>query len=70
MIERVPRPTPLPTGLAGWLETFGFPFLDAVPQSEKQSVIKEICDILEVDLKHDGKWECIYMRIRFKAMKP
>ncbi|GAA5823217.1 hypothetical protein JCM10212_001116 [Sporobolomyces blumeae] len=31
--ELVPRMTPLPTGLEGWLETFAFAFLDAVGSS-------------------------------------
>jgi SAM-dependent methyltransferase len=33
-IELLPRPTPLPTGMAPWLETFAEPFLRRVPEAE------------------------------------
>ena len=32
-IELIPRPTPLPTGMAAWLETFADPFLRPIPDS-------------------------------------
>ncbi|GAA5861734.1 hypothetical protein JCM1840_005245 [Sporobolomyces johnsonii] len=71
--ELVPRPTPLPTGLRGWLETFGFAFLDALPSpSDRDAVIDEVCRRLEVDMKpaDDGdQWTTMYVRLRFKAWK-
>ncbi|BGP28247.1 cyclopropane-fatty-acyl-phospholipid synthase [Rhodotorula toruloides] len=74
--DLVPRPTPLPTALRGWLETFAFAFLDALPsQAGRESVIDEVCRRLEVDMKHDvgdggeGKWTVMYVRLRFKAWK-
>ncbi|GAA5838125.1 hypothetical protein JCM11251_004716 [Rhodosporidiobolus azoricus] len=73
--ELIPRPTPLPTGLRGWLETFAFAFLDALPnQSDRDTVIDKVCKKLEVDLKHDvgggeSKWTVMYVRLRFKAWK-
>lgn len=67
--ELVPRITPLPTGLAGWLATFGFAFLDHLSAEEKKEVIEEVCEMLEVDLKHEGGWEVMYVRLRFKAFK-
>ncbi|BGP36076.1 hypothetical protein JCM10296v2_007928 [Rhodotorula toruloides] len=77
-IDLVPRPTPLPTGLRGWLETFAFAFLDALPSpADRGTVIDEVCRRLEVDMKHDvgdggegeGKWMVMYVRLRFKAWK-
>jgi len=75
--ELVPRPTALPTGLRGWLETFAFAFLDALPSpADREAVIDEVCRRLEVDMKHDvgegdgeGKWTVMYVRLRFKAWK-
>ncbi|GAA5889808.1 hypothetical protein JCM6882_004331 [Rhodosporidiobolus microsporus] len=73
--ELIPRPTPLPTGLRGWLETFAFAFLDALPnQSDRDAVIDKVCKLLEMDMKHDvgggvEKWTVMYVRLRFKAWK-
>lgn len=74
--ELVPRPTPLPTGLRGWLKTFAFAFLDALPSSaDREAVIDEVCRRLEVDMKHDvgegqeERWTVMYVRLRFKAWK-
>ncbi|ORY88679.1 S-adenosyl-L-methionine-dependent methyltransferase [Leucosporidium creatinivorum] len=68
--ELVPRITPLPTGLSGWLETFGFAFLDHLSPTEKQEVIDEVCDALKVDMwSEDEGWVVMYVRLRFKAWK-
>lgn len=67
--ELVPRITPLPTGLRGWLETFGFSFLDHLSPGEKQQVLDEVCDMCERDLRHEDGWTCMYVRLRFKAWK-
>lgn len=69
--ELIPRPTPLPaSGLAGWLETFAFAFLDALPSSvDRRAVTDEVCRRLEVDMKHDEQWTLMYVRLRFKAWK-
>lgn len=32
-------------------------------------MIGEVCGMLEVDLKHEGGWEVMYVRLRFKAVK-
>jgi hypothetical protein len=34
-IELVPRPTPLPTGMSAWLDTFAEPFLGLLPEDER-----------------------------------
>lgn len=67
--ELVPRITPLPTGLAGWLETFAFAFLEALPQEERSKVVGEVCDRLAVDMKTDEGWTVMYTRLRFVAVK-
>ncbi|GAA5858002.1 hypothetical protein JCM8547_006659 [Rhodosporidiobolus lusitaniae] len=73
--ELVPRPTPLPTGLRGWLETFAFAFLDALPSpADKEKVIEKVSEALECDMKHDlgggrEQWVVMYVRLRFRAWK-
>ncbi|POY72806.1 hypothetical protein BMF94_4215 [Rhodotorula taiwanensis] len=69
--ELVPRPTSLPdSGLDGWLDTFAFAFLDALPpQVDRQAVKDEVCRRLEIDMMHDGRWTTMYVRLRFKAWK-
>lgn len=69
----VPRPTPLPTGMAGWLGTFRMGFLDhvGVGPGERDAVIAEICDFLRPLLADDeGHWIADYVRLRFRAAKP
>ena len=71
-IELIPRPTTLPTGLEGWLETFAFPFFAILKSPEEQrEVIKEVCKLCEVDMKDErsGEWMAMYVRLRFKAWK-
>ncbi|GAA6030727.1 hypothetical protein JCM8097_006291 [Rhodosporidiobolus ruineniae] len=74
--ELIPRPTPLPTGLRGWLLTFASSFLSALPSSSAQEeVLDKVCKRLECDMKHDvgeggeAKWTVMYVRLRFKAWK-
>ncbi|KAK4047814.1 hypothetical protein OIV83_005157 [Microbotryomycetes sp. JL201] len=67
--ELVPRYTPLPTGLSGWLETFAFAFLKPFSADEGKRIIREVCDKLEVDMKSEEGWAVMYTRLRFKAWK-
>src|SRR3546814_1920814 len=41
-IELIPRPTPLPGDIAGWLETFCESFLRQVPEAEQPAVLAEV----------------------------
>lgn len=67
-IELVPRPTPLATGIAGWLETFGEPFLSRLPRSERAGATAEAIDLLAPSLRDDsGAWTADYVRLRFLA---
>ncbi|GAA5989873.1 hypothetical protein JCM5350_006596 [Sporobolomyces pararoseus] len=70
--DLVPRPTPLPTGLKGWLETFAFDFLSVCKSSEeREEVIEEVCNLCEMDMKDpvNGEWMVMYVRLRFKAVR-
>jgi trans-aconitate methyltransferase len=67
-IELVPRPTPLPTGMKGWLETFAMPFVKALPQSDQDSALDEAVELLLPVLRDEkGNWTADCIRLRFLA---
>jgi trans-aconitate methyltransferase len=69
-VELIPRPTPLPTGMRGWLETFANPFCAALPQEERGSFLDEVTARLKPVLcDTQGRWTADYMRLRFAAGK-
>lgn len=66
--ELIPRPTPLPTGLTGWLETFGDALLFDVDPAERAQVRQEIAELAEPWLRDAaGGWTADYVRLRFSA---
>ncbi len=69
-MELFPRPTPLPTRLADWFDTFGEAFLAAVPPAERAAVREEAEALAAPTLKRpDGTWFADYVRLRFAAVK-
>jgi trans-aconitate methyltransferase len=70
-VQLIPRPTPLPTGMRGWLETFANPFTAALPREERGSFLDEVTALLKPILcDAEGRWTADYTRIRFAAIKP
>ncbi len=70
-IALIPRPTPLPTEINGWLETFAQSFMAPLADNDRAGFIDEVCETLRPDLcDSDGKWSADYVRIRFAADKP
>lgn len=71
--ELIERPTPLPSGVAGWVRTFRAGWLDVamVPEWERDDVAagveKRLADTLR---KPDGSWFADYVRLRFSMRKP
>jgi SAM-dependent methyltransferase len=71
--ELIERPTPLPSGVAGWVRTFRAGWLDVamVPEWEREDVAagveKRLADTLR---KPDGSWFADYVRLRFSMRKP
>lgn len=71
--ELIPRPTPLPTGAKGWIETFMTgPFnatgISAATQGEiAQAIDARVADRLRGP---DGGWVADYVRLRFTMRKP
>ena len=69
-IALVPRPTPLPTGMSGWLDTFRGTILAAIPEPARQQAKSEIIDLLRPALCDDeGRWTADYVRLRFAARR-
>ncbi len=67
-IELIPRPTPLPTDMAGWLRTMAGPHLDAVPADDREAALDETIRLLEPRLRDEGgRWTADYVRLRFRA---
>lgn len=70
-IELIPRPTALPTGMSGWLETFRGSFLREKLGDRADEALKEIVENLRFALcDSTGNWTADYVRLRFRATKP
>ncbi len=70
-IALIPRPTPLPTAINGWLETFAQSFMAPLADHDRAGFIDEVREALRPDLcDGDGKWFADYVRLRFAADKP
>lgn len=70
-IALIPRPTPLPTGMSGWLETFRGTVLNTLPPDQRQRAKDEIIELLRPSLCDErGQWTADYVRLRFTAVKP
>lgn len=66
-IELVPRPTPLPTGIEGWLDTMRRPFFDQFG-ARRAEVIGYVADLLQPSLcDNSGRWSADYVRLRVLA---
>jgi len=69
-IALIPRPTPLPGDVTGWLETFAESFTSTLPPAERPAYIAEVREALRPELcDAEGKWTADYMRLRFAADK-
>jgi SAM-dependent methyltransferase len=70
-VELVPRPTPLPTGMRGWLDTFAKAYCAALPVEQHDAYLDDVVNLLRPVLCDDqGNWTADYIRIRFAARKP
>ncbi len=70
-IAIIPRPTPLPGDVTGWLETFAQPFTKAIPEAQRAAFLAEVREALRPQLcDADGQWTADYVRLRLKAHKP
>ena len=69
-IALIPRPTPLPHGIRGWLETFERHTLDRLPEDLREPFKAEVEELLQRELcDSKGQWTADYVRLRFKATR-
>lgn len=69
-IALIPRPTPLPGDLIGWLETFAESFTNKLAPEERPHFLKEVQETIRPALcAADGSWTADYVRLRFAADK-
>lgn len=65
-----PRPTPLPTGMRGWLSTFRESFFEQWPAEARDQIAGEIEALLAPALRDgSGNWTADYVRLRVKATR-
>lgn len=64
------RPTPLPTGITGWLATFAEPLLAEMPPAVRTAVLQQAAVQLQGQLpQENGCLLADYVRLRFEARK-
>ncbi len=69
-IALIPRPTPLPDGMLGWLKTFAGPFLAPFPSVFHQYILWHAKLSMKLTLcDKDGNWHADYVRLRVLARK-
>lgn len=70
-IALIPRPTPLPGDVVGWLQTFAESFTNALDSAAIPAFLDEVKELLAPSLRGaDGRWTADYVRLRFAADKP
>ena len=69
-VERFARPTPLPTGIEGWLATMRQPFFDQFGARSGEALARVVA-ALEPSLRDSrGTWTADYVRLRVEAIGP
>ncbi|WP_027134717.1 class I SAM-dependent methyltransferase [Geminicoccus roseus] len=69
-MKLIPRPTPLPTGMLGWLHTFAGPYLRHLSQDQALPFLRRVEALLAPALRDgQGNWSADYVRLRFVALK-
>jgi trans-aconitate methyltransferase len=69
-IATIPRPTPLPTGIEEWLDTFAEDFLGAIAKPDRARARAEVANLLRpVLMDETGTWTTDYVRLRFRAVR-
>ena len=68
-VEPIPRPTPLPEGMPGFLATFANSFTALIARDQRKGYLSAVCDRLEPLLRRNGEWIADYVRLRFEPIK-
>ncbi len=65
------RPTPLKTGIEGWLMTFRKPFFEQYDIMARDAVLEHVVNLLRPSLQNTrGEWLADYVRLRVDAVLP
>ncbi len=68
--ELIPRPTPLPTDMEGWLDTMAGPFFAALDADDRSAAVSETVRLLKPCLWDNQEgWTADYVRLRFEARR-
>jgi len=69
-IAFIPRPTPLPTGMSGWLDTFARGMFALLSEADRAPARDEAVRLLQPILCDSrGHWTADYVRLRFLARR-
>ncbi|HEX4022955.1 MAG TPA: methyltransferase domain-containing protein [Acidobacteriaceae bacterium] len=64
----IPRPTPLPTGMAAWFDTFASGMFVLLPEADRVPAREQAVHLLQPILcDTQGHWTADYVRLRFAA---
>ena len=63
------RPTPLPTGMRGWLETLRAGFFDQFGDRREEAYEAVLASLEPTLCDGEGQWFADYVRLRFRARK-
>ncbi|MFQ6548360.1 class I SAM-dependent methyltransferase [Aestuariibius sp. 2305UL40-4] len=69
-VDLIPRPTPLPTGMEGWLKTFAGPFVGSLDPALADDVLADTTRRLAPLHDPEEGWVADYVRLRFHAIRP
>jgi SAM-dependent methyltransferase len=70
-IALIPRPTPVKSGMAAWLETLAAPALALLPMEARAGARDQVAALVRPALcDSGGNWTADYMRLRFRAVRP
>ena len=69
-IKLIPRPTPLPGDVMGWLETFSGAFVGGLDPALRAAILTKVRSATKDALCDTaGQWTADYVRLRFAAVK-
>jgi trans-aconitate methyltransferase len=69
-LDLIPRPTPLPSGMENWLNTFRNGVLDRLPPPDRATALARTVGLLRPILADfHGNWTADYVRLRFRATR-
>ncbi len=69
-IELIPRPTPLPTDMEGWLQTMAGPCFAVLDADDRSAALADVIDLLKPCLWDEcHNWTADYVRLRFDARR-